>query len=1180
MEFVWTHLTRWGLSVARHFRSATPVLLGLAVALALLGIWWLGPHWDWRGERPLAESSTRVLASVVLLVVPLVLWSLSLRRRHALLQEEREHVARLVADPTLKYVQAQDHFLRRLLASLLEHTGGRRSLYRLPWYLMLGESSSGKTKLLAQNEMGFPLSELAQTNELQSQGVARPIDWWVNDQAVLIDPPGQLAQGLPGGADAAGSQKDLDSRLWNHLLTWLSEHHSQRPLSGVVLVISLPCLIQETVEKRQQLAQRLRSRLHDLTLQLGAQVPVYIVLSKVDLLVGFKELFDQLPRASREKATGFSCTLGSVSDPADWLDQFACQFDHFVAGIESRLIDAMSLSQDRQIRQHMTSLHGSLGGMRALLIAFLSITLRTDRFTTPILLRGVYLSSVAQEGPLSNPHVRAITEHHGLPAQPNCAHRKAPNLTYFTQSLFQKAIYPEAGLAGDNIKVARSKRKVLLAGSAVATLGALLSTAGWHHYFAVNRDQATTVLTRSQAFGVSAVDTREDASGRNLLTSLDPLRSALAVYGDYRDAWPGVSDFGLYQGRVIGPTVDEAYLSLLSRQFLPAIATGVIERMDAAPEGSDEQLAALRVYRMIEDRGNRQPEVVMDWMARHWQAIFPGEGAVQAALGSHLAYALKYADAQLPQHRQRVADVQQQLRQVPMAQRVYRSLKQHARGHLHKDMDLRNEIGPAFDVIYQPALPNQFHLPAVLTARGYREYFEPRSDDLARLALVDQWVLGERGQLDYSDEDLKALASRLRGLYSADYIDSWRRMLNGLTVTDFSDLTHGVAVLEEVTGPTAPLRRLLETISDNAQLATPALPLPSELAGHVPALPSQQATLGREFSALVNLLEEKGDKPAYYEEVLGSINGLYDYAKGVHDSPDRGKAALAAVLARFALNSPDPVSALQRTAASLPEPLNLQVRKLADQTAQVLMVEALRELEKRWHSDVYTFYQQRLAGRYPLAANGSDASLEDFEAFFGPQGRLQQFQDQYLNVFVRDNLDALKSANHGGYLVRDEVLEQLRAAERIRETFFDNRGGLGVQFSLEPLGLSGNKRSSVLALDGQLIPYSHGPSQRIGLIWPNTLTAGPGSKLALVHAAGNSSSLGFQGPWSLFRLLSSAQLYGHTATSVDLSFRIGDGVMRYRVSAEKALNPFTLRPFKGFELPRTLLQSEGLQAAR
>lgn len=62
----------------------------------------------------------------------------------------------------------------------------------------------------------------------------------------------------------------------------------------------------------------------------------------------------------------------------------------------------------------------------------------------------------------------------------------------------------------------------------------------------------------------------------------------------------------------------------------------------------------------------------------------------------------------------------------------------------------------------------------------------------------------------------------------------------------------------------------------------------------------------------------------------------------------------------------DPIGTLQRVATGLPEPINHQVRKVAEQTAQVLNVEALRELERRWDAEVYSFFQQRLAGRYPF----------------------------------------------------------------------------------------------------------------------------------------------------------------------------------------------------------------------
>ncbi|MFP3561039.1 ImcF-related family protein, partial [Paraburkholderia sp. SIMBA_049] len=89
------------------------------------------------------------------------------------------------------------------------------------------------------------------------------------------------------------------------------------------------------------------------------------------------------------------------------------------------------------------------------------------------------------------------------------------------------------------------------------------------------------------------------------------------MYGDYRSAWPGLADMGLYQGRKIGPKVDEADLQLLSRRFLPELASGVMDALNGASANSSAQLDALRVYRMIEDRSNRRAPIVEDWMSRY-----------------------------------------------------------------------------------------------------------------------------------------------------------------------------------------------------------------------------------------------------------------------------------------------------------------------------------------------------------------------------------------------------------------------------------------------------------------------------------------------------------------------------------------------------------------------------------
>lgn len=1196
MSQIWTLFKRWGLPLATRVGMAMPLLLGLGALLMLVAIWWLGPQWTWRQQQPLASVAHRSVASLMLVLMPLLCWLFVLRTRYHRLQSERRHDLAAVADPCLPYVRAQERALNQEFASYLNNVGGGRALYRLPWYLVLGDDHAGKSSIVGRTNQNFALTRTTGAYAHQAEELVYPVGWWISDEAVIIDPPGafitQKAKALqqpegtvePKPAVPAGIQ----AKLWNHLLGWLVHHRSRRALNGLLLVVDLPSLLHGTPEQRKALAHVLRTRLHEVSSQLGSRLPLYVVLSKFDLLDGFEQFYTRLSASKREQILGFTFKLDAATSFDAWLDEFADYYESLTSLLHEQVMDQLHVLNSSKLRERLLSLHAQLIGLRPVLLSFLREMLASDSFTTPALVRGIYWSSVVQQGEMRNAFAREAAQPYTTEPPLREGKPQGRALIYFIQHVFRRVIYEEAGLAGDNIRVARTKRHLLWVGCAVGVLAFAVAIASWQRYFGINGSKAAAVLAKSQEYSHHEVDQRLDPTGRNLLEPLDQIRDAVSLFGNYRSAWPGVADFGLYQGRAIGPRVDEAYLSLLSRRFLPALASGVIDAMVSAPAGSEQQMSALRVYRMIEDRQNRRAEWVEDWMARQWQVAFPGQGQVQRDLMRHLKYAMAYADTDLPQYSQKVGDIQQLLLKVPLPQRVYASFKEQAREQLHTGLDLRNQVGPAFDIVYQPVSGSRemydvIELAPILTAKGFKEYFEPYSRRIIDMAMIDQWALGERSKLDYSNADREALTERIRTLYSADYIDSWRRALASFDVADFKDLRHGVAVLEQLAGPAAPLRRLLETVRDNTLLTSlPVVEGHEEVAdlnqAANPLAQQQAVAIRRAFAGLNAMLQAEGEKPNYYDETQSAIATAHDYAKAVHESSDRGKAALHAVLQRFSMTGQDPISTLQRVATRLPEPLSRQVRKVADQTARALNVEALRELERRWDTEVYGFFQQRLAERYPFVARAPDASLEDFEAFFGPKGRLKQFQDQYLKLFLTENLEALRSGQPGGTLIRGDVIEQLDLADRIRETFFDQRGNLTVQFSIEPLGLSANQRTSLLDLDGQLISYTHGPSQITGVVWPNTLGPQVRSNLTLLRLNGNSSSLEYRGPWSMFRLLSRGALNGRTATSVDLSFRTGDGVMRYRLNSEKAFNPITQQPFKGFRLPRGLLQQPSSKA--
>ncbi|PJI51757.1 hypothetical protein CTI14_54110 [Methylobacterium radiotolerans] len=58
--------------------------------------------------QPLASVAARVMAVLVVLVLPLLVWAIGLRRRNVALEAERAQAQQQEDDPCLRHVQAQE----------------------------------------------------------------------------------------------------------------------------------------------------------------------------------------------------------------------------------------------------------------------------------------------------------------------------------------------------------------------------------------------------------------------------------------------------------------------------------------------------------------------------------------------------------------------------------------------------------------------------------------------------------------------------------------------------------------------------------------------------------------------------------------------------------------------------------------------------------------------------------------------------------------------------------------------------------------------------------------------------------------------------------------------------------------------------------------------------------------
>lgn len=518
-----------------------------------------------------------------------------------------------------------------------------------------------------------------------------------------------------------------------------------------------------------------------------------------------------------------------------------------------------------------------------------------------------------------------------------------------------------------------------------------------------------------------------------------------------------------------------------------------------------------------------------------------------------------------------VIAAQKELSKLPVYQRVYQSLKTRALGVLPADLNLRDHIGPTFEQVFISADDNKLVIPQFLTRYGLQRYFVTQRDALVELTAMDSWVLNQTRSVKYSDADRAEIQRQLTEQYISDYTATWRAGMDNLNVRDYDSIAQLTGALEQVISGDLPLQRALTALRDNTQ----SMALPEKLSDKEREAAQAEADArlltrqGREFAPENSTLVVQKDKESTMQVVYQQLTELHRYLLAIQNAPVPGKSALKAVQLRLDQNSSDPIFTTRQMAKTLSAPLNRWVSKLADQAWHVVMVEAVRYMEVDWRDNVVKPFSEQLAGNYPFAPRAQqDASLDAFERFFKPDGVLDAFYQQNLKLFIENDLSR---DGDDGVIIREDVIQQLNTAQKIRDIFFSKQNGLGTQFAVETVSLSGNKRRSVLNLDGQLIDYSQGRNHTAHLVWPNNMREGNESKLTLVGTDGRAPrSISFNGPWAQFRLFGAGQLTGVEDGTFSVRFSVDGGAMVYRVHTDTEDNPFAGGLFSQFQLPDTL----------
>ena len=1193
-----------------RFLISVYFIVAMVTLILSLCVWFFSPFIGTDAFRPFDEPFGRwIFIAVLWLIALIILISVFFVRRHNARQLEDDIVkgpqdAANAEDEvvTAELAELRDK-MRGAIAKLKKSKGGRRSLYELPWYVMIGPPGAGKTTAIVNSGLQFPLAEDLGKSAIGGVGGTRNCDWWFTDNAVLIDTAGRYT--------TQESDADADNAAWLGFLNLLKKHRIRQPINGAMIAISLSDLSLQDETTQKGHAKAVRRRLAELREKLGVRFPVYVLFTKADMIAGFTEYYDNLGKDEREQVWGFTLPLDKGRAEASPVAAFDGEFSALLVQLNSQLLDRMQSETDHQRRSLIAGFPAQVASVRGVAKAFLAEVFQDSRFEDRHMLRGVYFTSGTQEGTPIDRLMMGMARTFGIGRQALGTGR-GTGRSFFLTRLFNEVIFPEAGLVSADDKVERRYRWSKRLAIAATVLVAVAAGGLWARSYFGNVDLMASVAAEVTAYQaaaatipgnpvadgdvsitVPALNILRDMAVNPIPASINP-EAASPFSPEYRMTW------GLYQGAGMANQTGQSYRAALNSVFLPRMLLRLENQISSNINNPGILYEALKVYLMLGLQGPMDSNQIKDWMAAEWTVTYPGSeyDALRADLAFHLEALLGQPMTEIALNGPLVEQAQGILAQMPIAQRVYTGILHTAEAEAIPQFRLTDIGGPNLDKAFvrSSGKPLNEGIEGIFTYDGFVNVFKDQALSVAETIQRDSWVLGPAVKTDQSKTALAAITRDVLDLYYNDFIARYDQLLGDIDVVPLSSLKQAVEVTNILSGPTSPIVNILnavdretrltvdptgvdtkqlgadatgivakDAIEDKASVRTrlliEALKNAATTAGAPPPKPPGDVVEAR-FSWLHQLVDRVKEQPSPLDNLMALL---------LQVNQDLNRIAFRGTNATTTGAGGESLAALQQASSQIEGPLARWASQITTGGAGITADGTRASINAGWQQDVLPFCTQATAKVYPFDRRAAaDLSIADFQKLFGPTGLI----DSFMTSNLKDLIDTSKKpwtwkvVNGADLGISQAVLDQLQAASEIKDAFFPNGPNPGVGFQITPVALDPNATDIALNIDGQNVAFAQNAGQPLptAITWPGAV--GVAQVTFNPPLNGGESTATKDGPWGWFRLLDSAEVRAtNTPDRKRVIFNVGGRIAIFQIQIGSVVNAFSLPAMTSFNCP-------------
>ena len=723
-----------------------------------------------------------------------------------------------------------------------QHT--KATLKDFPMYLLLGAEGSGKTSTFVNSGLE-PELLAGQAHKDGNVVSTRLANIWFSKGVVMVEPSGRLFTGDPSDwTRLLAAIQPTERRSLFHLMF---RPPAPKNFQGVVLFCDVGDFVGvPDASKQTAAAQRIQQRLRDIGARLGADFPVYVLLSKSDSIPYFREFFNRLTGSEETQVLGSSVPpIAPSARPASEVyneaenKRLSEAFNQLYCTLAEHRLTFLGRETDAKAKPSVYEFPRELKRLRGSLIDWLVEIFRPNPLQPGPVLRGFYFTGVRQVpagtetvrmklvsgGAGSGEATRLLNVADMREEMQRAAaaageperrdERTVPRWTFVTQlfnHVFAADRKPIAHLVDKRLDL---YRKLAFGGlAALMLLFALLFAWSWWNNRALMNDVDAAAQEKKEV---------------NPVVTLEVLQKQLQTLQEYEHHLPWRFGFLLYRGSDVLDPVRNLYFMRFQQYLLKDARARLENGIESAPvqkvdyDPAYDQLKAYLSITITRDCSPPEQPFLPDQLAAAWAASrhnAESPDVVDSARRQFAFYATELrSKKELPfvekkRNDDMVAQGRSYLESFGGPKRLYRGIidRVNRERGVRRVMDLSPRAPEIFD--------GQLEMPFAFTREGSKKVEEAIKGNKPQ---GNSCVLGTSAS-PFALLGSDSLQAELRNLYVGEYIAKWQAFLVESKVKHYRDKTDAVSKLGIMNGNDSPILGLLFFVRDNTNFPPAASP--------------------------------------------------------------------------------------------------------------------------------------------------------------------------------------------------------------------------------------------------------------------------------------------------------------------------------------------------------------------